>query len=173
MLYNGRKEEPDRQDLLLSEAFEHKVDGYEWTAHVININAGHSPDVMAKCRVLRDYSVFIGEIRREQDGGKTLEESVSTAVDRCIKGGVLLKYLLKNKAEVGDMILTEYDEELHTQTLLEEGREEGRAEGKEAGRREMIVSLTQQGVSEYAIATAARLTVEQVRQIVAEESVTV
>lgn len=169
MLYNGRKEEPDRQDLLLSEAFEHKVDGYEWTAHVININAGHSPDVMAKCRVLRDYSFFIGEIRREQGDGHSLEESVSTAVDRCIKDGVLLKYLLKNKAEVGDMILTEYDEDLHRQTLLEEGREEG-AENK---MREMIVSLTQQGVPESAIATAARLTVEQVRQIVAEESVTV
>ena len=168
VLYNGRREEADRQDLLLSDAFGHKVSGYEWTAHVININAGHTPDVMEKCRTLKEYSLFIDEVRREQDSGQALEDSVREAVNRCIRNGVLSEYLLKNKAEVSDMILTEYDEDLHTQTLLAEGREEGREEG----RREMVVEFARQGVSEVTISAATKLSVEQVRKILEEESVT-
>lgn len=122
---------------------------------------------MEKCRTLKEYSLFIDEVRREQDSGQALEDSVREAVNRCIRNGVLSEYLLKNKAEVSDMILTEYDEDLHTQTLLAEGREEGREEG----RREMVVNLIRQGVSEEIIAVASNLTVEQVRKILEEESV--
>ena len=72
------------------------TEGYECTAHVININAGHTTDVMEKCRTLKDYSVFIDEVRREQESGHNLEVSVREAVDRCIRNGVLSDHLRKN-----------------------------------------------------------------------------
>ena len=38
MLYNGTEEAPEREDMKLSDAFEVPSEGYEWTAHLININ---------------------------------------------------------------------------------------------------------------------------------------
>ncbi|MDY3773685.1 MAG: hypothetical protein SO023_01055, partial [Eubacterium sp.] len=69
-----------------------------------------------------------------------LQESVKQAIEDCIRDGILRDFLIKNKAEVMSMCLYEFDEELHEQTLREEGRaegrEEGRAEGREEGRAE-------------------------------------
>lgn len=55
----------------------------------------------------------------------SLEEAVNRAVDECIKEGILAQFLKKNKAEVINMSLFEYDEKLHEKTLLELGRETG------------------------------------------------
>ena len=43
---------------------------------------------------------------------------------KCMREG-LKEYLLKRKAEVKLMLLTEFDEELFAKTMKEEGREEG------------------------------------------------
>ena len=133
VMYNGKASRPEYQELKLSDAFEEPSPGYEWTAHVYNINAGHNPDLMEKCEVLHGYSVLVDKIRCNQDSGMSLEESIAKATDDCIREGFLREYLLKNKGEVRDMILTEYNAELREKTLKEEGRAEGRAEGHEEG----------------------------------------
>ena len=94
-----------------------------------NINAGHNPELMGRCETLHGYSVLIDKIRCNQDSGMNLEDAIAKATDDCIREGFLREYLLKNKGEVRDMILTEYNEELREKTLKEEGREEGREEG--------------------------------------------
>lgn len=106
-------------------AFEEKSPGYEWTAYVYNINAGHNPDLMERCETLHGYSVLIDKIRCNQGSDMNLEDAIAKATDYCIREGFLREYLLKNKGEVRDMILTEYNEELRERTLKEEGREEG------------------------------------------------
>lgn len=50
------------------------------------------------------------------------------AVDYCIKNDILKDFLTIYKAEVLDMLLTEYDEKLHTETLKQEGYDEGHDE---------------------------------------------
>ena len=129
VMYNGKASRPEYQELKLSDAFEEKSPGYEWTAYVYNINAGHNPDLMERCETLHGYSVLIDKIRCNQDSGMNLEDAIAKATDDCIREGFLREYLLKNKGEVRDMILTEYNEELREKTLKEEGREEGREEG--------------------------------------------
>ena len=42
VLYNGTTERKEREELRLSDAFEKPAEGYEWTAHVVNVNAGHN-----------------------------------------------------------------------------------------------------------------------------------
>lgn len=59
------------------------------------------------------------------------EEAVHTAIDTCIEKGILKDILIKQKAEVLHMILTEYDEKKHFRTLFREGRERGREERRE------------------------------------------
>ena len=58
------------------------------------------------------------------------------AVDRCIKENVLKEFLLKHKAEVKDMVITEYNEEVFVNGIRNEGYEDGIAQGKKLGRRE-------------------------------------
>lgn len=59
----------------------------------------------------------------------TLEASVDRAVTECIKAGVLEQFLSRHCAEVKDMILTEYNEELHIQNekalSFQDGMEKG------------------------------------------------
>ncbi len=61
------------------------------------------------------------------------DEAVHTAIDTCIGKGILEDILIKQKAEVLHMILTEYDEKKHFRTLFREGKEEGIKEGMEIG----------------------------------------
>lgn len=121
ILYNGSKPMPERKEYHLSDAFETFVPGYEWTAHMININAGYNKKLMERCTPLRGYSQLIENIRQNQKQGLKLEEAVNCAIDQCIEKDILKSYLLKNKGEIMSMILTEYNEKLHNKTLREEG----------------------------------------------------
>lgn len=58
-----------------------------------------------------------------------LGEAVEKAVDYCIESDILSDFLKKNRAEAIAMSIYEYDEKLHFETLLEEGRVQGREQG--------------------------------------------
>ena len=55
----------------------------------------------------------------------SLKESVTKAVDECIKEGILADFLKKNKSEVISMSIFEYDEKLHEETMRKIGKREG------------------------------------------------
>ena len=131
VFYNGRENTPERQELRLSDAFETVNDGYEWTAHMLNINAGYNQGLLDRCPVLKGYVTLMQYIREYQEQGEKLSEAVDMGIDRCIKEDLLKEYLLKKKSEVKLMLLTEFDEELFVKTMKEEGREEGREEGED------------------------------------------
>ena len=61
-----------------------------------------------------------------------IREAYEYAVDKAIsempETFLIRRLLLENKAEVKDMLLTEYDEVTHMRHVREEGREEGRLE---------------------------------------------
>ena len=46
-------------------------------------------------------------------------KGVDKTVDYCIKNNILTDFLIAHKAEVGEMILTEYNEEEHMAALKE------------------------------------------------------
>lgn len=75
------------------------------------------------------------------------EEAVHTAIDTCIEKGILKDILIKQKAEVLHMILTEYDEKKHFRTLFREGRERGREERREEFLRDLIKKKLDKGKS--------------------------
>ncbi|MDD6232223.1 MAG: hypothetical protein PUA89_05855, partial [Frisingicoccus sp.] len=98
----------------------------EFTAHMVNINEGHSPKMMERCPLLYEYSIFVGEIRKNTEAGMILVDAINTAVDECIKRGILADILRSNRAEVTDMLLKEYDEAFHIASEKEISFEEGR-----------------------------------------------
>lgn len=111
VFYNGTKQEPERQELKLSDLFvktgKEVPPALECKAVVLNINFGHNRELMEKCVTLREYSRFVAMIRQQMSGELPFEE----AVDTCIRQGILSEILRKNRSEVIDMILTEYNEE--------------------------------------------------------------
>ena len=136
VFYNGEEGVPDRQELRLSDAFLTPHEGYEWTAHMLNINAGHNQELLENCPALEGYVALVQYIREYRREGRSLVEAVEWSIERCIEENLLKEYLLKKKSEVKLMLLTEFDEELFAKTMKEEGREEGRQEGRKKGQKE-------------------------------------
>lgn len=133
VFYNGTREMPDESSLLLTDSMPHpdaaQKSSAQFSAHMININAGHSSGIMQRCPKLYQYSLFIEEIRQNQKQGAALREAVETAVDSCIRQGILTDILLGNKAEVTNMILQEYDEDLHIRNEKEISFQDGYEKG--------------------------------------------
>ncbi|MDD6306781.1 MAG: hypothetical protein PUA75_07520 [Clostridiales bacterium] len=131
VFYNGSENdmEEERIELRLSDAFETEehTGGYEWTAVMININSGHNQVLMEKCRVLKEYALFIEKIKTY---GRTndFKTAVDKAVAEAINEDILKEFLEKHRREVFNMTLTEFDEAKYEKIIREESREEGREE---------------------------------------------
>ena len=125
--------DPDRKELYLSDAFirsDRHTPCLELRVVMLNINWGHNRELMEKCKKLGEYAQFIDQIRRNLATGLDREAAVSAAVESCIESGILKDLLIQHKAEVMDMLLTEYNEELDRKELFEQGRDEGILEAK-------------------------------------------
>ena len=108
-------------DSTLSDAFLVPREGYEWTAHMLNMNGSGNQDLMNRCSALKGYVTLIQYVREYQKAEDSLLDAMDKAIDRCTKEGVLKEYLLKKKSEVKLMLLTEFDEEAFAETMREEG----------------------------------------------------
>lgn len=145
VFYNGTEEQPERQILKLSDAFEKKISEPELELKVLmlNINLGKNKELLEKCETLREYMIYVIKVR-EYAATMSIDVAVERAVNECIKQGILQEFLLKYKAEAIQMSIFEYDEEREMQLIKEsmrqvyskEGREEGRKQGLEEGRKE-------------------------------------
>lgn len=137
VFYNGSMEEPERKEILLSDLFIQNGKGLqpalECTAPLLNINFGHNQELMEKCRILKEYALFIHTIRSKISIGLPFQEAVETAVEDCISKNILSEILRKNKAEVIDMILTEYDENEFREFLKEDSWKKGHEAGMQDG----------------------------------------
>ncbi len=93
---------------------------------------------------------YVDKVRTYQKE-MSLDEAVDRAVNECIAEGVLADFLRANKAEVMNMSIYEYDEELHIKTMMDIGREEGYeagvSEGLETGRREGLETGRREGIN--------------------------
>ena len=56
------------------------MDVWNFTATMININKGHNQYLMEKCRMLKDYALFIDKVREYEKTKKTLKEAIDEAM---------------------------------------------------------------------------------------------
>lgn len=149
VFYNGKKEEPEYQELKLSDAYKKSGAGIhpalECRVVMLNINLGYNKELLDNCKVLRDYSYFVNEVRKRQQSGMEMEQAVREAKRSCIEKNILKEFLERNSAEVDDVILEEFNREKYEEDLWNQAKEEGKAEGKVEGRieekRELLVQL--------------------------------
>ena len=143
MFFNGSDMQEERRVLRLSDSFsvEKEKACMELEAEVLNINYGKNKKLMESCRPLMEYSYFVQKVK-EYSEKLERDQAIELAVDECIKKGILKDLLKKNRAEVVDMVLTEYDEEkririMTKQIEMERQRtEEARQREEEAKQRE-------------------------------------
>ena len=154
VFYNGTKAEPDRQELRLSDSFVKREEqpDLECRAVVLNINYGHNKKLMEACRKLYEYSRFVETIRGYLNTGMKLGAAMDQSIEDCIRSDILKEFLLKHRGEVKQVILTEYNQERHAKTLLEEGRKQGREENAKLlqKEREENARLLQKAQEQYA-----------------------
>lgn len=151
IFYNGSSAAPEYTTLRLSDAFMERKNGsqekkepeLELKVRFLNINQGHNPELMKKCRTLREYSEFVARIRKYMTGEIAIEDAVDRAVTECIAEGILADFLRNQRAEVIAVSIFEYNEK-------EELKKYGRAEYRNGKAESVILALEMKGpVSEY------------------------
>ena len=158
VFYNGREKYVKEKILYLSDSYIIKDDEpmLELKVKVININPAQKHEVLEKCPVLRDYSIFIDTIRKYQE--QRVDNVYEKAIHECIGKGILADYLRVHGSEVVNMLMSEYnyeqDIEVQREEAFEEGEKLGRKEGQkrfaalaekliEAGRSEDVIKAAQ------------------------------
>ena len=142
VFYNGTGMTEDRKILHLTDSFTKNKEKscMELEAIVLNINYGKNKKLMESCRSLMEYSYFVQKVKNYSKKHER-DIAIELAVDECIKENILKEILIKNRAEVVDMLLTEYDEEkririMTKQIEIERQRtEEANQRAEEARRR--------------------------------------
>ena len=97
--------------------------------HVYHINPGHR--LPGCCRPLEDYSRFVSAYR-DRITSVGAEQAANETLDSLPEGEVK-NYILSQKGEVIDMLLTEYDEEETLKVVAEDARAEGQRKGEAIG----------------------------------------
>ena len=133
VFYIGQDRKFERRTLRLSDSFQ-SADGVipclECPAEVINICTGYNEELIKSCRKLYEYSFLVCTVQEFQAQGYSLAQAVDMAIEICIKQGVLVDFLMRYRAEVTEMILSEYDEERHMKIVQKNSEERGRKEGR-------------------------------------------
>jgi len=140
VLYNGLASYPDETVLKLSDAFESTAliglpdkgnPALELTVRVININEGRNEAIVRKCRILSEYSAFIGKAREFEKEVAGKNEAMKKTVRYCREHDILREFLEQNGTEVMNMLMTEWKMEDALEVRFEEGMEKGMEKGKE------------------------------------------
>lgn len=141
VFYNGTKDVEDRSEFRLSSAYENPTENpdLELRVTMLNVNDGHSSDLMEHCRTLKEYAQYVARVRKYvAKQNVSLEDAITRAVDECIEEGILAEFLLKNKTEVIKVSIYEYDKEFEEKKLRKAEYEAGRQDGIEIGRQDGI-----------------------------------
>ena len=133
VFYNGLKKAADEVILKLTDSMAgtnaSKVSSAEFTAHMININAGHSAQIMERCPLLHQYSLFVAALRKKISDGLSLGDAIEETITECIEKDILADILREHRAEVTDMLFKEYDSAAHIASEKEISYEEGFEDG--------------------------------------------
>ncbi len=139
VFYNGTDAVDDRVEIRLSNAYEHLVGepDLELKVLMLNVNEGHNKELMEQCKTLKEYAIYVARVRK-YTSEMNLNDAVARAIDECIKEGILVEFLRKNRSEVKMVSILEYDKEWEEKKLRKAEYEAGKSEGIEIGKSEGI-----------------------------------
>ena len=154
VFYNGTLDQEDETLLRLSDLFSAGSDpDIEVRVRMININHGHSREILGNCEPLQEYSWLVDRIRKKKTVSG-IEQAVDQAIEEMPQDFVIKPFLDAHRAEVRGMLLTEYNEAETMELFREEGRQEGRQAGLAEGFREAMFSLAREGLIPVSVAAS-------------------
>ena len=147
VFYNGTDAVDDRVELRLSNAYEHLAGepDLELKVLMLNVNEGHNKELMEQCQTLKEYAIYVARVRKYASE-LNLNDAVERAITECIKEGILVEFLRKNRSEVKMVSILEYDKEWEEKKLRKAEYEAGRSEGIEIGKSEGIEIGKSEGI---------------------------
>lgn len=147
VFYNGIEEQPERQIMKLSDAFEipEENPNLELKVLALNINSGYNEELLDKCKTLKEYMQYVDRVRTFAKEMK-LEKAVEQAINECINNDILAEFLRNYKAEAMSVSIYEYDEEKHMQQVYAEGEQNGEQKGED-----LFATLTEHMISDSRI----------------------
>lgn len=155
VFYNGIQERKDSMEIRLSDSFiksDPQKDSVEIKAMMLNINIGHNKRLLEQCKKLGEYAKFVDKVRQYLMEGYELSQAIDEGAEWCIKHNVLREILMKNRAEVTELIFAEYDEEklreIDKRDSQRIGREEGLKQGLEEGMKQGMEQGMKQGMKQ-------------------------
>ena len=136
VFYNGLEDYPETTTLKLSEAFMTKPEyaPLELTVQVLNINTDKANKVLAACKPLEEYSLFVEEVRKQTKLDSA--NGFTNAVKICIEKEILKEYLQRKSREVINMLVAEYDYDTDIAVQREEAGRIAFAQGISQGSRQ-------------------------------------
>ena len=185
VLYNGKEEYPEESILHLSDAFKFKGKEVQLQldVKVININNGKNEELMKACNILKEYAIFVEEVRKyvEKEG----EEGFANAIKYCIEHNILKEYLAERFKVVENMLTAEYNYEMDIAVQRSEeyklayakGVARGEARGEARGRTmgEIIKQkaialklLAMKNLSIEQVSEATELPIEEIKSLIHE-----
>ena len=173
VFYNGTEDYPETTVLKLSDAFITKPEQVplELTVQVLNINTDKANKVLAACKPLEEYSLFVEEVRKQMQLDS--ENGFTNAVKICIEKEILKEYLMRKSREVINMLVAEYNYDTDIAVQREEslrigiqqGKSLGLAEGSRQAKLETARLMKQANCEIPFIAKMTGLTKEEVKSI--------
>ena len=172
VVYVGKKELPEEQELRLSDAFYTKDSSkLELVVTVKNCSSSKLLPVVKKCSILKQYCLFI-EIVEHNYNKLFPKKSFKKAIEIAMEQGILKDYLDRKSREVINMLCAKYDYKMDIAVKQEEAREEGIAIGMQEGAQQKALELAKSfysnGASVELIAKSLGMPVEQVEKIIEE-----
>ncbi|MCH5258849.1 MAG: hypothetical protein J1F18_03795 [Lachnospiraceae bacterium] len=170
VFYNGATEQPEIQTLRLSDSYEKRQEEpeLELVVTVYNINYGCNKEILGACRTLKEYAMYVEQVR-DYAKKMPLSEAVDSAVDYCIEHGILSEFFRQNRAEVIAMCLYEFDEKAYLQNereyWYESGIEQGIKQGSEEKNRTIIRNMLGHGMTDEDIRAIVECSQEQIEQV--------
>ena len=173
VLYNGKENCLDHQELKLSAAFKDTTGlkpaesnklQLELTVQVYNINHGRNPEILSRSAYLDEYSFFI-KIVNDFNEHLSLDESLKSAVKYCIERNVLKEFLEEHSSEVINMLFEEVTIEEIAEIRYKEGREEGIEKGRYERDRTIARKMKNAGRPISEIEEFTGLTFESIKEL--------
>ena len=148
---------------------------------VINVNYEKGAVLLAKCRLLSDYSQLVHIAKMNYQRTHDLDTAVSEAVTECMEKDILRSFLKENGGEIMsflyDMLTKEEMEEIREHNGYVRGLKEGHASGVQEGHasglkegkaerdRDIAINMLAMGMDIPVIAKATGLAEEDIAEL--------
>jgi predicted transposase/invertase (TIGR01784 family) len=165
VVYMGDKEQPQEQELRLSDAFYEKDNSkLELVVKVKNCSDSKFLPLAKSCDILREYCRFI-EIVEQNYNKWQPRKSTQKAIEQAIEEGILVDYLDRKSREVRNMLCAQYSYKMDIAAKKEEAFQDGLEAGAHQKAEEAAKTMLADELSPDKVSLYSGLPLEQVLEL--------